>query len=66
MSNTTEYIIKKRNDTPKKYKIVIIVEADDGISLPEEICQRVLADDIETEDEARNEVDLILADYIIE
>lgn len=61
---TTKFIIKKAN-APIKYKIVIIVEADDGISLPEEICQRVLADDIETEAEARDEANLIVENYIV-
>ena len=65
MSKTTDHIIKKRNDSPKKYKIVIIVEADDGYNLPEEICQRVLADNIDSEDEARNEAQLILNDYVL-
>ena len=43
----------------------MIVEADDGYNLPEEICQRVLADNIDSEDEARNEAQLILNDYVL-
>ena len=64
MSKTTQYIIKKLNDTPKKYKIVLIVEEDDSFLLPQEVRQRVLADGFDTEEDAVEEMNYIIDDYV--
>tara|TARA_R110000765_G_scaffold299464_1_gene394368 strand:- start:273 stop:479 length:207 start_codon:yes stop_codon:yes gene_type:complete len=64
MSKTTQYIIKKLNDTPKKYNIVLIVEEDDSMTLPQEVRQRVLADGFDTEEDAVEEMNYIIDDYV--
>ena len=64
MSKTTQYIIKKLNDTPKKYNIVLIVEEDDSMTLPQEVRQRVLADGFDSEDDAVEEMNFIIDDYV--
>ena len=64
MSNTTEYIIKKRNGSPRKYNIVLIVEEDDSMTLPHEIHQRVLADGFENKADAIEEMNFIIDDYV--
>ena len=64
MSKTTDYIVKKLNDTPKKYNIVLIVEEDDSMTLPQEVRQRVLADGFDTEEDAVEEMNYIIDDYV--
>ena len=65
MSKTTDYVIEVMNNTPKKYKIVLIVEADDSITLPQEVHQRVLAEGFDTKDEAIEEMNYIIDDYVL-
>ena len=65
MSKSTDYIIEVMNNTPKKYKIVLIVEADDSITLPQEVHQRVLAEGFDTKDEAIEEMNYIIDDYVL-
>jgi len=65
MSKTTDYIVKKMNDTKCKYKIVLIIEEDDSMTLPQEIRQRVLADGFDSEEEAIEEMNFIIDDYIV-
>ena len=64
MSKTTDYIVKKLNDTPKKYNIVLIIEEDDSMTLPLEVRQRVLADGFATEEDAVEEMNFIIDDYV--
>jgi len=64
MSKTTQYIIKKLNNTQRKYKIVLIVEEDDSMTLPQEVRQRVLADGFDSEEEAVEEMNYIIDDYV--
>ena len=65
MSKTTDYVVEVMNNAQRKYKIVLIVEADDSITLPLEVHQRVLADGFDSEAEAIEEMNYIIDDYVI-
>lgn len=65
MSKTTDYIVEVMNNTQRKYKIVLIIEEDDSMTLPQEIRQRVLADGFDSEAEAIEEMNFIIDDYIV-
>tara|TARA_R100000808_G_C2121261_1_gene132505 strand:+ start:107 stop:304 length:198 start_codon:yes stop_codon:yes gene_type:complete len=65
MSKTTDYVVEVMNNAQRKYKIVLIVEADDSITLPQEVHQRVLADGFDSEAEAIEEMNYIIDDYVI-
>lgn len=65
MSKTTDYIVNKMNDTKRRYKIVLIVEEEDSMTLPHEVRQRVLADGFDSEEEAVEEMNYIIDDYVI-
>jgi len=65
MSKTTDYVVEVMNNAQRKYKIVLIVEADDSITLPQEVHQRVLADGFDSESEAIEEMNYIIDDYVI-
>tara|TARA_R100001244_G_scaffold96279_1_gene72097 strand:+ start:113 stop:319 length:207 start_codon:yes stop_codon:yes gene_type:complete len=64
MSKTTDYIVEVMNNTQRKYKIVLIVEEDDSMTLPQEVRQRVLADGFDSEEEAVEEMNYIIDDYV--
>ena len=64
MSMTTNYIVEVMNNTQRKYKIVLIVEEDDTMTLPHEIHQRVLADGFENKEDAIEEMNFIIDDYV--
>ena len=64
MSKTTDYIVEVMNNTQRKYKIVLIVEEDDSMTLPQEVRQRVLADGFDSEEEAIEEMNFIIDDYV--
>ena len=64
MSKTTDYIVEVMNNTQRKYKIVLIVEEDDSMTLPHEVRQRVLADGFATEEDAVEEMNFIIDDYV--
>ena len=64
MSKTTDYIVEVMNNTQRKYKIVLIVEEDDSMTLPQEVRQRVLADGFDSEDDAVEEMNFIIDDYV--
>ena len=64
MSKTTDYIVEVMNNTQRKYKIVLIVEEDDSMTLPHEVRQRVLADGFDSEDDAVEEMNYIIDDYV--
>ena len=64
MSKTTDYIVEVMNNTQRKYKIVLIVEEDDSMTLPQEVRQRVLADGFDSEDDAVEEMNYIIDDYV--
>ena len=64
MSKTTDYIVEVMNNTQRKYKIVLIIEEDDSMTLPLEVRQRVLADGFATEDDAVEEMNYIIDDYV--
>jgi len=65
MSKTTDYVVEVMNNTQRKYKIVLIVEADDSMTLPQEVRQRVLADGFDSEAEAIEEMNYIIDDYVL-
>ena len=64
MSKTTDYIVEVMNKAQRKYNIVLIVEEDDSMTLPHEIHQRVLADGFENEQDAIEEMNYIIDDYV--
>jgi len=64
MSKTTDYIVEVMNNTQRKYKIVLIVEEDDSMTLPQEVRQRVLADGFDSEEDAVEEMNFIIDDYV--
>ena len=64
MSKTTDYIVEVMNNTQRKYKIVLIVEEDDSMTLPHQVRQRVLADGFDSEDDAVEEMNFIIDDYV--
>ena len=64
MSKTTDYIVEVLNNTQRKYKIVLIIEEDDSMTLPQEVRQRVLADGFATEEDAVEEMNYIIDDYV--
>tara|TARA_R110000824_G_scaffold264488_1_gene453307 strand:+ start:754 stop:960 length:207 start_codon:yes stop_codon:yes gene_type:complete len=64
MSKTTDYIVEVLNNTQRKYKIVLIIEEDDSMTLPQEVRQRVLADGFDSEDDAVEEMNFIIDDYV--
>ena len=64
MSKTTDYIVEVMNNTQRKYKIVLIVEEDDSMTLPQEVRQRVLADGFDSEVDAVEEMNYIIDDYV--
>ena len=64
MSKTTDYIVEVMNNTQRKYKIVLIIEEDDSMTLPQEVRQRVLADGFDSEEEAIEEMNFIIDDYV--
>ena len=65
MSKTTDYVVEVMNNAKRKYKIVLIVVADDSITLPQEVHQRVLADGFDSEAEAIEEMNYIIEDYVL-
>ena len=65
MSKTTDYVVEVMNNAQRNYKIVLIVEADDSITLPQEVHQRVLADGFDSEAEAIEEMNYIIDDYVL-
>ena len=65
MSKTTDYVVEVMNNAQRKYKIVLIVEADDSMTLPQEVHQRVLADGFNSEEEAIVELNYIIDDYVL-
>ena len=64
MSKTTDYIVEVMNNTQRKYNIVLIIEEDDSMTLPQEVRQRVLADGFDSEEEAVEEMNYIIDDYV--
>ena len=65
MSKTTDYVVEVMNNAQRKYKIVLIVEEDDSMNIPQEVHQRILADGFDSEAEAVEEMNYIIDDYVL-